>query len=182
MMWSMAAATELAAVFDRQVDAAQFEVIGHGSATLSAAREGYLRAIANVITQIDNFAATTRETERIVTAILAEAEPRVADRSVTVAELDDLIDSLEKQEQTIGSRLLPALSGDASRQVFQLPREWRAKHIEVLRRQEAETYRALEFLRDSRWRLMSLRSDLEEMDDSPVFDSADALGRHLDSL
>src|SRR4029077_12970929 len=111
-----------------------------------------------------------------------EAEARVANRAVTVAELDDLIDSLERQEQTIGSRLLPTLSGSASRQVFQLPQEWRPKHIEVLRRQEAETYRALEFLRDSRWRLMSLRADLEEMDDSPVLDSADALGRHLDSL
>ena len=58
---------------------------------------------------------------------------------------------------------------------------FRLRAVTLMDRQERAYNRALEILRDARWKLMALRAK-KEAQQGKVFDSAEALAHYLDSL
>jgi hypothetical protein len=179
MMGSMAAvAQQLAEAFEAQAAAARLEPLDASTAI----REGYVQALAHVVNQLADLAAANRQVESLTAAFLSEAEERLASGTATLAELDSIANWIEERETLLATRLLPMINSGADRDVFRLPREFRARHVSFMKNRDSEIYRALEFLRDARWRVLAMRAEIDQADESPAFDDAEALGRYLDSL
>ena len=99
-------------------------------------------------------------------------------------DLDGAIDLLRSAEQELKSKLEPAVADlKSSRKRLFSAREAtpgeRARAIATIDRQFAVLNEWLEMVRDFRWKMMTLRADLESPGDAPVFDDSEKLLEYL---
>jgi hypothetical protein len=74
-----------------------------------------------------------------------------------------------------------ALSRQGQKETFLLPRELRVKPYRLHARLIEANTRALEALRDMRWKLLAFRAKHEDPGDAPVFSDPEALIQYLNA-
>lgn len=143
------------------------------------------------------------EQAKVIERLLDRIRPTLAEMFSTVAEtvkalgaggqtyvdqaigyIDQAIEQLAVRESTLAGRLVPLI--EAARklrtQTFgarHLSREEKTRHVLVLERQSRALGAILRLFRDERWRMMTLRAEIESAGDAPVFSDPRQLVEYL---
>lgn len=141
-----------------------------------------LTATTSLLSALDELTAHTRllkeRTDRLQRLLIDFIEAPNPD------DLDEAIDLLRSAEQEMKRKLAPAVTDlKSSRKRLFSARETapgeRARAIATIDRQFAVLNEWLEMVRDFRWKMMTLRADLESPGDAPVFDDSEKLVEYL---
>lgn len=100
-------------------------------------------------------------------------------------DVDEVLEFLNANEERLKASMLPNIKETERilrEVIFKLPPEIRGRALHVHKRRLANMYRALEFMRDARWQMMSLRADRDRAEVGPTFEDAGALERYLDEI
>jgi uncharacterized protein YigA (DUF484 family) len=101
--------------------------------------------------------------------------------TVDYSELEDMIQLLEKLEQSLGADLsrLRLEQDHWADLLHRHTRDARHRFSRFIGNLERAMVRTAEAIRDARWRLLAIQAQIEKEGTAPVFDDPDALERYL---